>query len=104
MQQNICFLYHLVGGGTGDWDGPVGGMGAVTEALAVAAAGYGAEIVTGADVYTIDQDGEVSERLAQRAQEACEELALDRDLDDVDFDEARARGDETVEIDLRARV
>ena len=53
---------------------------------------------------TGDQDGEVSERLAQRAQEACEELALDRDLDDVDFDEARARGDETVEIDLRARV
>ena len=53
---------------------------------------------------TGDQDGEVSERLAQRAQEACEELAQDRDLDDVDFDEARARGDETVEIDLRARV
>ena len=51
-----------------------------------------------------DQDGEVSERLAQRAQDACEELAQDRDLDDVDFDEARARGDETVEIDLRARV
>ena len=50
------------------------------------------------------QDGEVSERLAQRAQEACEELALDRDLDDVDFAEARARGDDTVEIDLRARV
>jgi hypothetical protein len=34
----------------------------------------------------------------------CEELALDRDLDDVDFEEARARGDETVEIDPRARV
>ena len=50
------------------------------------------------------QDGEVSERLAQRAQDACEELAQDRDLDDVDFAEARARGDDTVEIDLRARV
>ena len=49
-----------------------------------------------------DQDGEGSERLAHRAQEACEELALDRDLDVVDFDEARARGDETVVIDLRA--
>ena len=63
MQQNVCFLYHLVGGGTGDWDVPVGGMGAVTEALAVAAAGYGAEIVTGADVYAIDPDGEVSYRI-----------------------------------------
>ena len=45
-----------------------------------------------------------SERLAQRAQNACEELAEDRDLEDVDFDEARARGHDTVEIDLRARV
>lgn len=53
---------------------------------------------------TGNQDGGVSERLAQRAREACEELALDRELDDVDFDEARARGNETVEIDLRARV
>ena len=63
LQQNVCFLYHLVGGGTGDWDVPVGGMGAVTEALAVAAAGFGAEIVTGADVYAIDPDGEVSYRI-----------------------------------------
>ena len=38
-------------------------MGAVTEALAVAAAGYGAEIVTGADGYAIDPDGEVSYRI-----------------------------------------
>ncbi len=30
LQQNICFLYHLIGGGTGDWDVPVGGMGAVS--------------------------------------------------------------------------
>ena len=34
LAQNICFLYHLIGGGTGDWDVPVGGMGAVTDALA----------------------------------------------------------------------
>jgi phytoene dehydrogenase-like protein len=60
--QNICFLYHLVGGGTGDWDVPIGGMGAVTGALAAAAAGFGAEIVTGADVYAINPDGEVRYR------------------------------------------
>lgn len=53
---------------------------------------------------TGDQDGEVSERLAQRAEEACEELALERNLDDVDPAGARARGDDTVEIELRARV
>ena len=50
LAQNVCFLYHLIGGGTGDWDVPVGGMGAVTDALARAAAGAGAELVTGADV------------------------------------------------------
>jgi phytoene dehydrogenase-like protein len=60
--QNVCFLYHLLGGGTGDWDVPVGGMGAVTGALAAAAAGHGAEILTDADVYAITPDGEVSYR------------------------------------------
>jgi phytoene dehydrogenase-like protein len=35
----------------------------VTEALAVAAASHGAEIVTGADVYAIDPDGEVGYRI-----------------------------------------
>ena len=59
LLQNVCFLYHLLGGGTGDWDVPIGGMGAVSGALAAAAAGYGAEIITGADVYAIDPGGEV---------------------------------------------
>jgi phytoene dehydrogenase-like protein len=63
LRQNICFLYHLVGGGTGDWDVPIGGMGAVTAALAAAAQGYGAEIVTGAEVYAITPDGEVDYRV-----------------------------------------
>ncbi len=31
--QNRCFLYHLIGNGTGEWKVPVGGMGAVTQAL-----------------------------------------------------------------------
>lgn len=60
--QNVCFLYHLIGGGTGDWDVPIGGMGAVTGALAASAAGFGAEIVTGAEVYAITPDGEVRYR------------------------------------------
>ena len=53
---------------------------------------------------TARQDSDVDERLAQRAQYACEKLAEDRDLEDVDFAEAQARGRDTVEIDLRARV
>ena len=47
LRQNVCFLYHLIGGGTGDWDVPVGGMGAVTDGLARAAVAAGAEIRTG---------------------------------------------------------
>ncbi|MGI8867877.1 MAG: phytoene desaturase family protein [Mycobacteriales bacterium] len=56
---NRCFLYHVIGGGTGAWDVPVGGMGAVTDALAAAAREAGARIETGADVVSIDPDGEV---------------------------------------------
>jgi phytoene dehydrogenase-like protein len=59
LVQNVCFLYHVMGGGTGEWDVPVGGMGAVTDALAKAAVGAGAELVTGADVMSVDADGEV---------------------------------------------
>ncbi|WP_319456654.1 MULTISPECIES: NAD(P)/FAD-dependent oxidoreductase [unclassified Mycobacterium] len=66
LAQNVCFLYHLIGGGTGDWDVPIGGMGAVTGALAAAAAGHGAELVTGADVYAITPDGEVRYRSGGR--------------------------------------
>jgi len=63
LQQNVCFLYHLLGGGTGRWDVPVGGMGTVTTALAAAARAHGAQILTGADVLAVDPDGEVRYRL-----------------------------------------
>ncbi|MCM3894255.1 NAD(P)/FAD-dependent oxidoreductase [Gordonia sputi] len=60
LRQNICFLYHLIGGGTGDWDVPVGGMGAVSGALYEAAVAAGARIVTGARITGIDPaDGTV---------------------------------------------
>ncbi|MEO5710859.1 MAG: NAD(P)/FAD-dependent oxidoreductase [Nocardioidaceae bacterium] len=55
--QNRCFLYHLIGNGSGEWRVPVGGMGAVTDALAVAARNAGATIVTGAGVSGIESDG-----------------------------------------------
>jgi len=53
LAQNRCFLYHLIGNGTGEWRVPVGGMGAVTDALAAAARKAGAELVTGAEVSAI---------------------------------------------------
>ena len=60
LAANRCFLYHVIGGGTGDWDVPIGGMGAVTGELERAARVAGAEIITGADVTAITPDGEVS--------------------------------------------
>ncbi|MWB98594.1 phytoene desaturase family protein [Agromyces seonyuensis] len=56
---NRCYLYHVIGGGTGDWDVPVGGMGAVSGALERAARAAGATLVTGAAVVSVSPDGEV---------------------------------------------
>ncbi|MFT3859932.1 phytoene desaturase family protein [Micropruina sp.] len=56
---NRCLLYHVIGGGTGDWDVPVGGMGAVSGGLERAARAAGARLVTGAEVTSIDPDGAV---------------------------------------------
>lgn len=59
---NRCFLYHVIGGGTGHWDVPVGGMGTVTGELARAARLAGAQLITGADVTAVTPDGEVTYR------------------------------------------
>ena len=59
--QNRCFLYHLIGNGTGEWRVPVGGMGAVTDALARAAGAAGAEVITSAGVSRIRDTGEGAE-------------------------------------------
>ncbi|GAA0591493.1 NAD(P)/FAD-dependent oxidoreductase [Kribbella sandramycini] len=55
--QNRCFLYHLIGNGTGEWRVPVGGMGAVTDALAAAARRAGAVLITNAAVTAVEVDG-----------------------------------------------
>lgn len=68
LRQNRCFLYHVIGGGTGDWDVPVGGMGRVSAELERAAREAGAEIRTGARVVAVTPDGEVrvDDRLGER--------------------------------------
>ena len=60
LRQNRCFLYHVIGGGTGDWDVPVGGMGRVTAELERAARASGASLRTAAEVTAVSPDGEVS--------------------------------------------
>jgi phytoene dehydrogenase-like protein len=54
LRQNRCFLYHVVGG---TWDVPVGGMGTLSDALALAARDAGATLVTGAEGTAIATDG-----------------------------------------------
>ncbi len=56
LAANRCFLYHVIGGGTGRWDVPVGGMGTVSSALAAAASGHGAELCTGVEVTAVQMD------------------------------------------------
>ena len=48
--QNRCFLYHLIGNGTGEWRVPVGGMGAVTGELERVAREAGVELRTNTEV------------------------------------------------------
>ncbi len=56
LAANRCFLYHVIGGGTGHWDVPVGGMGAVTQQLQRAAERAGAELRTAAEVTAVRPD------------------------------------------------
>lgn len=58
LDANRCFLYHVIGGGTGDWDVPVGGMGAVSGALAHAAREAGAMLLAECEVTAVE-DGAV---------------------------------------------
>ena len=57
LRQNRCFLYHVIGNGTGEWRVPVGGMGVVATELVRAADRAGAQLVTDAQVAAI-QPGE----------------------------------------------
>ncbi|MBN6051989.1 NAD(P)/FAD-dependent oxidoreductase [Nonomuraea sp. RK-328] len=62
LAANRCFLYHVIGDGTGEWNVPVGGMGAVSGAIEAAARRAGAEIRTGAEIVGIAPSGEVTFR------------------------------------------
>jgi phytoene dehydrogenase-like protein len=61
MRQNRCFLYHVIGNGTGSWDVPVGGMGALTDALARCATRAGVELQCSREVTKVHSDGRAAE-------------------------------------------
>lgn len=76
LRANRCFLYHLIGNGTGEWQVPIGGMGAVTDAMRIAALGAGAEITTEAEVSRVDASGDVDYELAGRPRSIKAKLIL----------------------------
>ena len=57
IQANICFLYHLIGNGIGQWKVPRGGMGALVTELERIARGHGVEIQINSQVSAIDSTG-----------------------------------------------
>jgi phytoene dehydrogenase-like protein len=63
LRQNRCFLYHVIGNGTGQWNVPMGGMGAVTTELEDAARAAGADLRTTTEVTALEStNGEVAVR------------------------------------------
>jgi phytoene dehydrogenase-like protein len=56
IQSNICFLYHLMGNGTGEWRVPRGGMGALVKELERVATSLGVQIKTSSEVSQISSD------------------------------------------------
>ena len=58
MQANICFLYHLIGNGTGEWKVPRGGMGALVKELVRVATAAGVEIKVNSRVKSVTTDAE----------------------------------------------
>ena len=65
---NRCFLYHLIGRGTGEWMVPIGGMGALTDALLARARALGVEIRCGVEVLHVDETAQrgAGDRLRRR--------------------------------------
>lgn len=56
IQANICFLYHLMGNGTGEWKVPRGGMGALVQELERVTTSAGVAIKTNSEVTQISSD------------------------------------------------
>jgi phytoene dehydrogenase-like protein len=60
LDVNKCFLYHVIGNETGEWNIPIGGMGQVSDSLRKAALEAGATLLADCDVRAIATDGTVS--------------------------------------------
>ena len=61
LRQNRCWLYHVIGDGTGQWRVPVGGMGRLADELVRTATEAGAELRPGDEVTVVEADGQRAE-------------------------------------------
>ena len=59
LDVNKCFLYHVIGNETGDWNIPIGGMGKVTDSLYEVAKQLGVTLLADCDVNSIGEDNTV---------------------------------------------
>ena len=59
LDVNKCFLYHVIGNETGDWNIPIGGMGQVTDSLYKTAKALGVALLSDCEVTAIHKDGTV---------------------------------------------
>ena len=75
MQANACFLYHIIGNGTGEWRVPQGGMGAIVTELEVAARSSGVEIKVNQRIEEINGDANGIELVASDGEKySCRDL------------------------------
>lgn len=58
LLQNRCFLYHVIGGGNGEWRVPVGGMKSLVNSLLDVCRRYGVEFETSAPATHIETGAE----------------------------------------------
>ena len=58
LLQNRCFLYHVVGGGDGEWRVPVGGMRALVDSLVEVCRCSNVDLLTSAEVRAVGVGGQ----------------------------------------------
>ncbi len=73
---NRCFLYHLIGDGTGEWKVPKGGMGAVTDALYQKAISLGVKIILDAQVTAVEMTQDAVEVVYQDGKRLVADYAV----------------------------
>ena len=76
LQANICFLYHLIGNGTGEWKVPRGGMGALVKELQRVATSAGVEIRTNSPVQSIASETSIVTTKLSTGEEITSEYLL----------------------------